>query len=67
MIQTQQDSFQWRVTRILNAVNAEAEMQDFSDIHSFLNTTDGKILLADLLIDDIEIYCGIDEALKNEY
>jgi len=63
-IRTIEDAFQYRVHRILKRLEGDLTGMSLKD---YLLTRNGIMDLGEYLLEDIEQYCGLDEALENEY
>jgi|GEM_PF-6078884 hypothetical protein len=67
-IRTIEDGYQYRIHNILNKLKKEIEASGSTlSMEDYFNTRNGKLDLAEALLDDIEQYCGLDEAIENEY
>ena len=66
-VRTVNDGYQYRIHQILNKINDQIKGNGFQGkIEDYLNTRNGKLDLAEALLEDIEEYCGIEDALENE-
>ena len=66
-IRTIEDGYQYRIHHILNKLKKDCKFNKGESFENYLNTRNGKLDLAEYLLEDIETYCGLEKALENEY
>lgn len=62
---TKEMLFQYRVHGVLNKLKSDWELDEV-DFKKYLETKDGMSDFGQAMLDDIDIWCGVSEALLND-